>query len=158
MSRYISATQPIQPYSGNFQNISLRLPSLEHIDEAAEEFLAFVDERRRQLGDGSPQVYAFEAPMGTGKTTFIAAVARRLGVTEDAVSSPTFAIVNEYRGYNDRAIFHFDCYRIDDCQECLDMGAEDYLYSGELCLIEWPAVMEPLLPGETVVVNLDHVP
>ena len=92
--------------------------------------------------------------MGAGKTTFTTAVCKALGVQEDAVSSPTFAIVNEYRGGNGRPIFHFDFYRIDKPAEALDIGLYDYLDSGELCLMEWPENVEDLLPEETLKVQI----
>ncbi|MDE6428673.1 MAG: tRNA (adenosine(37)-N6)-threonylcarbamoyltransferase complex ATPase subunit type 1 TsaE, partial [Muribaculaceae bacterium] len=92
-------------------------------------------------------------PMGGGKTTFISEVCRQLGVTDD-ISSPTFAIVNEYRGAEGRRICHFDCYRIEEDSEAEDMGIEDYFYSGALCLIEWPDVIDPILPTDVVEASL----
>ena len=92
--------------------------------------------------------------MGAGKTTFITALCKELGVREDAVSSPTFAIVNEYRGHEGRPIYHFDFYRIENPAEALDIGLYDYLDSGELCLMEWPENIESLLPEETLEVHI----
>ena len=92
--------------------------------------------------------------MGAGKTTFITAVCKALGVEEDAISSPTFAIVNEYRMRSGEPLFHFDFYRIEHLEEALDIGLYDYLDSGALCLIEWPENIEGLLPEETLKVQI----
>lgn len=99
-------------------------------------------------------VVAFNAPMGAGKTTLISQIARELGVKDD-VTSPTFAIVNHYEG--ERTIYHFDMYRIEREAEALDFGIEEYLYSGELCLVEWPEKIETLLPEDTMVVEIEIV-
>ena len=115
------------------------------LDAAARDFLA-------QIGDND--LIAFYAPMGAGKTTFITAVCRALGVEGDAVSSPTFSIVNEYRTNDGESIFHFDFYRITKISEALDIGFYDYIDSGCLCLMEWPENIEPLLPEETLVVDI----
>ena len=121
------------------------IPSLSEIDAAADEFLRRIGDRR---------LIAFYAPMGAGKTTFTTALCRRLGVRADAVSSPTFAIVNEYRTATGECIYHFDFYRIDHPAEALDIGLYDYLDSGSLCLMEWPENIEPLLPEETLRVHI----
>lgn len=118
---------------------------LEDLDRAAKAFLKETEEH---------SLIAFYAPMGAGKTTFTTAVCKALGVQEDAVSSPTFAIVNEYRGGQGQPIFHFDFYRIDKPAEALDIGLYDYLDSGELCLMEWPENIEGLLPEETLKVHI----
>ncbi|MBR4028773.1 MAG: tRNA (adenosine(37)-N6)-threonylcarbamoyltransferase complex ATPase subunit type 1 TsaE [Alistipes sp.] len=97
-------------------------------------------------------VVAFDAPMGAGKTTLIGRIARYLG-SEDDTTSPTFAIVNQYEG--DRTIYHFDMYRIERIEEALDFGTEEYLSSGELCLVEWPEKIEALLPDDTMVVKIE---
>ena len=118
---------------------------LEELDQAAARFLE--ETERRTL-------IAFYAPMGAGKTTFTTALCRRLGVREDAVSSPTFAIVNEYRTAAGAPLYHFDFYRINKLAEALDIGLYDYLDSGCLCLMEWPENVEDLLPEETLRVRI----
>ena len=127
----------------------LVIQNLEDLERAAGEFL-------KEIGDHT--LVAFYAPMGAGKTTFTTAVCKVLGVQEDAVSSPTFAIVNEYRGGQGQPIFHFDFYRIDKPAEALDIGLYDYLDSGELCLMEWPENIEGLLPEETLKVHISVQP
>lgn len=121
------------------------IPSLDAIDNAAEEFL------RKTEGNS---VIAFYAPMGAGKTTFTSALCRALGVREDAVSSPTFAIVNEYLSGAGDHIYHFDFYRIDNVAEALDIGFYDYIDSGNLCLIEWPENIEQILPLDVLRVHI----
>ena len=127
----------------------IQITSLEDLDRAAREFLEAI---------GDKTLVAFYAPMGAGKTTFTTAVCKALGVEEDAISSPTFAIVNEYRGKGGRPIFHFDFYRIENPAEALDIGLYDYLDSGCLCLMEWPENIESLLPEETLNVNIQVLP
>ena len=123
----------------------IHIPGLEDLDRTAGEFLEAI---------GDERLIAFYAPMGAGKTTFTTALCRRLGVDEDAVSSPTFAIVNEYRSARGESIYHFDFYRIENPSEALDIGLYDYLDSGSLCLMEWPENIEPLLPEETLRVHI----
>jgi len=123
----------------------IQITSLEDLERAAGEFLG-------AIGDNT--LVAFYAPMGAGKTTFTTAICKALGVKEDAISSPTFAIVNEYRGGKGQPIYHFDFYRIERPEEALDIGLYDYLDSGELCLMEWPENIEGLLPEETLKVNI----
>lgn len=123
----------------------IQIASLEDLDRAAKEFLEAI---------GNNSLIAFYAPMGAGKTTFTTAICKALGVKEDAISSPTFAIVNEYRGGKGQPIYHFDFYRIERPEEALDIGLYDYLDSGELCLMEWPENIEGLLPEETLKVNI----
>ena len=125
------------------------IANLEDLERAAREFLEAVGEHR---------LIAFYAPMGAGKTTFTTALCKVLGVREDAVSSPTFAIVNEYRGTGGMPVFHFDFYRIERLEEALDIGLYDYLDSGEWCLMEWPENIEPLLPEETLKVSISVQP
>ena len=102
---------------------------------------------------GEHRVVAFYGAMGAGKTTFIKALCEELGVGEP-VTSPTFAIVNEYQAQNSSTIYHFDFYRIKRLEEAYDMGFEDYLYSGHLCLIEWPELIEDLLPDDALRVRI----
>ena len=102
------------------------------------------------------RVFAFEGQMGAGKTTFIKSLCEAMG-TEDIVNSPTFAIVNVYdveHPYKGE-VYHFDCYRLKDLREAMDFGAEEYLYSGNYCFIEWPEIIEALLPEETVRVKIE---
>ena len=122
------------------------IPSLSEIDAAADEFLRLTRDR---------PLIAFHASMGAGKTTFITALCRRMGVRSDAVGSPTFAIVNEYRTASGDPVFHFDFYRITKLEEALDIGLYDYLDSGAPCLMEWAENIAPLLPEETLVVSID---
>lgn len=121
--------------------------TLENINAAAAEFL-------KELGDR--KIVAFYGSMGAGKTTFIKAICDVLGVT-DTVNSPTFAIVNEYLAASGDSIFHFDFYRIKKIEEAYDFGYEDYFYSGDLCLIEWPELIEELLPEDTVRVKIEEI-
>lgn len=121
---------------------------LSTIDDAARQFVEAIGDRT---------VFAFFGGMGAGKTTFIKAVCQQMGVTEDMVSSPTFAIVNEYEG-SSGSIYHFDFYRIRQISEAVNMGFDDYLYSGNLCFIEWPELIEPLLPEDTVRVTIEEQP
>ena len=127
----------------------IQIAGLQDLERAAREFLQLL---------GGRTLVAFYAPMGAGKTTFTTAVCKELGVEEDAISSPTFAIVNEYRGKSGRPIFHFDFYRIESPSEALDIGLYDYLDSGELCLMEWPENVEGLLPEETLRVQISVQP
>lgn len=119
--------------------------SLSEIESAAGQFLSQIGDRR---------LVAFYAPMGAGKTTFTTAICRVLGVREDAVSSPTFAIVNEYRTASGEPMFHFDFYRINKIAEALDIGFYDYMDSGCLCIMEWPENVEEILPEDTLKVNI----
>lgn len=126
--------------------MEIKINSLEEIKKAAKEFIA-------QMGDNT--VFAFYGSMGAGKTTFIKAICEALGVT-DVITSPTFAIVNEYRGEGEELIYHFDFYRIKKLEEVYDMGYEDYFYSGALCFIEWPELVEELLPEDIVKVYINE--
>ena len=127
--------------------MEIKIQSLDQIHEAARQFIA-------EMGDNT--VFALYGKMGAGKTTLIKAVCEELGVS-DVITSPTFAIVNEYR--SDTAgelIYHFDFYRIKKLEEVYDMGYEDYFYSGALCFIEWPELIEELLPGNAVNVYIEE--
>jgi tRNA threonylcarbamoyladenosine biosynthesis protein TsaE len=99
-------------------------------------------------------IVLFEGPMGAGKTTLIKELCRQMGVMEN-VSSPTFALVNEYEGANGKLIYHFDFYRISDEREALDIGATEYFDSGSMCLIEWPSLIPNLLPEHYLLVTLE---
>ena len=123
---------------------SVEIKNLEDIDRAAGEFLEKI---------GKHSLIAFYAPMGAGKTTFITALCRRLGV-EETVCSPTFTIINEYVTPDGSSIYHFDFYRIAKNSEALDIGLYDYLDSGSLCLMEWPENVEDMLPEETLRVRI----
>ena len=127
--------------------MKIQINSIETIHEAAKQFIAAMEDNT---------VFAFYGKMGAGKTTFIKAVCEELGVT-DVINSPTFAIVNEYR--SDEAgelIYQFDFYRIQKIDEVYDMGYEDYFYSGALCFIEWPELIEDVLPGDAVKVCIEE--
>ncbi len=101
----------------------------------------------------SHRVFALYGKMGAGKTTFIQAICKNLG-TNDNVTSPTFALINEYKTKNNSSIFHFDFYRIENLEEAYDLGYEDYLYSGNYCFIEWPEMIESLLPEKIIKVKI----
>ena len=125
--------------------MKISIKSLDSLHEAAREFI-------KNMGTG--HVFAFYGKMGAGKTTFIKAVCEELGV-DDVITSPTFAIVNDYTSSKDDShIFHFDFYRIKKLEEVYDMGYEDYFYSGSLCFIEWPELIEDILPGDAVKVTV----
>ena len=124
----------------------LSIDSLDTIKETAAQFINQIGERT---------VFAFNGKMGAGKTTFIKSICEVMGVQE-TVNSPTFSIVNEYEAADGRIIFHFDCYRINKIQEALDLGAEEYLYSGNLCFIEWSENIAPILPDSIVNVNIEE--
>ena len=126
--------------------MKLKIESLEKIHLAARQFAD-------QIGEQT--VFAFNGKMGAGKTTFIKAICEVMGVQE-TVNSPTFSIVNEYEAADGRIIYHFDCYRINTIQEALDLGAEEYLYSGNLCFIEWSENIAPLLPDNLVNVDIEE--
>ena len=108
------------------------------------------------LKNNPEKVYCFYGKMGAGKTTFIKAICEEMGVLE-TVNSPTFSIVNEYEAKNGEIIYHFDCYRINKIQEALDLGAEEYLYSGNYCFIEWPENIDAILPDNVVSVVIEEV-
>ena len=122
------------------------IKDMEHIAEAAESFVAAI---------GSHRVFAFYGHMGAGKTTFIKAICEALGVA-DVITSPTFAIVNEYSLPEGEPLYHFAFYRIKKLEEVYDMGYEDYFYSGALCFIEWPELIEELLPTDAVKVSINE--
>lgn len=125
--------------------MDIKIESLDHIHEAAKQFID-------NMGKGN--VFAFYGKMGAGKTTFIKAICECLQV-DDVITSPTFSIVNEYYSNKlDDSIYHFDFYRIKKVEEVFDMGYEDYFYSGRLCFLEWPELIEGLLPKDAVKVHI----
>ena len=125
--------------------MEIRINDSEHICEAAREFINHI---------GDARVFAFYGKMGAGKTTFVKAICEELGV-EDVITSPTFAIINEYTA-DGEPIYHFDFYRIKRLEEVYDMGYEDYFYSGALCFIEWPELIEDILPDDAVRVSISE--
>ena len=128
--------------------MEIKINDLEHIREAARQFIEAI---------GDQHVFAFYGHMGAGKTTFIKAICEELGV-DDVVTSPTFAIVNEYTAADGIPIYHFDFYRIKKLEEVYDMGYEDYFYGDGLCFIEWPEMMEELLPEGATKVQIAENP
>ena len=136
--------------------MEIRIESLETIREAARQFI-------NQMGEA--RVFAFYGKMGAGKTTFVKAICEELG-SQDVVTSPTFAIVNEYTspnpsqggGAGETPIYHFDFYRIRRAEEIFDIGFEEYIESGNLCLMEWPELVEQYLPEDIVPVKITEQP
>lgn len=127
--------------------MEITINSLAGLQEAARAIINSLGERT---------VVAFHGEMGAGKTTLINEMCRLLGVETDPTASPTFAIVNEYRSDTTaELIYHFDLYRVETLDEALDMGVEDYLDCGALCLIEWPDVIDPVLPDDTADVTIE---
>ncbi len=127
---------------------TIHISQLADLGTAAQSFIAAMDGRT---------VFAFYGKMGAGKTTFIKALCKEMGV-DDVITSPTFAIVNEYGTPSGSPIYHFDFYRIKKIDEVFDMGYEDYFFSGHLCLIEWPELIEELLPEDAVKVLIEELP
>ena len=123
--------------------MTINIQDINTIQEAAQEFIQHI---------GDARVFAFYGKMGAGKTTFVKAICEALGC-QDVITSPTFAIVNEYTS-SDGPIYHFDFYRIKKLEEVYDMGFEDYFYSGALCFIEWPELIEEVLPEDAVKVSI----
>lgn len=126
----------------------IKIYGLDELPEAAERIAGYLDRH---------SVVAFYGHMGAGKTTLIKEICNRLGVSEN-VSSPTFALVNQYMTGSGEIVNHFDFYRIDKPEEAFDIGYEEYVYSGDLCLIEWPEKIEGLLPGDTLKVMIEADP
>lgn len=124
----------------------IEIKGLDGLEAAADRFVELM---------GDHTVFAFYGEMGAGKTTFINALSRRLGVEEDMANSPSFSIINEYRSDTTaELIYHFDLYRLESLEEAMDIGVEDYFDSGVLCLLEWPERIEPMLPDDSVRVDL----
>ena len=124
---------------------SEKINSLNDIEKAAANLLKAFPEQR---------IFAFYGKMGAGKTTFIQSICKLLG-SDDVVTSPTFAIINEYKTHEQKPIFHFDFYRIKNLEEAFDLGYEDYLFGGDYCLIEWAEIIETLLPQKIVEVKIE---
>ena len=125
----------------------IKIESLENYPSAAKEFIEKM---------GRNRIFAFYGKMGTGKTTFIKSICEAMGV-EDIINSPTFAIVNEYEDAESNTIYHFDFYRIKSIAEVYNMGYEEYLYSDAYCFIEWPGLIEELLPEESAKVYMEEL-
>ncbi|MBE6284841.1 MAG: tRNA (adenosine(37)-N6)-threonylcarbamoyltransferase complex ATPase subunit type 1 TsaE [Bacteroidales bacterium] len=125
---------------------TITINGIEDYPQAAREFVKLLDKGR---------IFAFYGKMGSGKTTFIKSICEELGV-EDSINSPTFAIVNEYEDRNQNTIYHFDFYRIKSIEEVYNMGYEEYLYGDAICFMEWPELIEELLPEETVKVFVEE--
>ena len=123
--------------------MTLTITNIDNINITVKKFISAIGENK---------VIAFYGKMGAGKTTLVSRIAALLGA-EDAVTSPTFALVNQYEGTEQR-IYHFDFYRIDNIEEVFDLGYEEYFYSGDLCLVEWPEKIEPLIPDDAMVVRI----
>ncbi len=126
--------------------MEITINGLDTIRSAARQFIENI---------GSSRVFAFYGKMGAGKTTFVKAICEELGC-DDVITSPTFAIVNEYTDGEQQPVYHFDFYRIKKLEEVYDMGYEEYFYSGALCLIEWPELIEDVLPDDTVRVTIEE--
>ena len=126
--------------------MEIRIKDISGIRQAAKEFIAHTGDRK---------IFAFYGKMGAGKTTFISAVCEELGVS-DVINSPTFAIVNEYLSGSGDPIYHFDFYRIKNIGEALDIGYYDYIDSDNLCFMEWPELIESILPDDTVKVTIEE--
>ena len=126
--------------------MEITINGLDTIRSAARQFIENI---------GSSRVFAFYGKMGAGKTTFVKALCEELGC-DDVITSPTFAIVNEYTDGEQQPVYHFDFYRIKKLEEVYDMGYEEYFYSGALCLIEWPELIEDVLPDYNVRVIIEE--
>lgn len=126
----------------------IKIADLQDINRAAEEFIQYISQSEAQSN-----IFAFYGHMGAGKTTFVTAICKALGV-EDTVNSPTFTIVNEYRAAKGFPIYHFDFYRINKLQEAYEIGIDEYFGGDGLCFIEWPEKIEELLPDDIINVTI----
>jgi tRNA threonylcarbamoyladenosine biosynthesis protein TsaE len=126
--------------------MQLKINSINHLAKAAAELLPAIAEKK---------IIAFYGEMGAGKTTFIKALCKQMGVTE-VVSSPTFSIINEYKLAAEKKIYHFDFYRIKNISEAFDMGYEEYFFSNNYCFIEWPEKIEQLLPPQVFKIKIEQ--
>ncbi|HXB42155.1 MAG TPA: tRNA (adenosine(37)-N6)-threonylcarbamoyltransferase complex ATPase subunit type 1 TsaE [Bacteroidia bacterium] len=125
--------------------LSFASVSLDVLDEVAKDIIAYLEEKK---------ILLFYGEMGSGKTTLIKEICRQLGVT-GSMSSPTYGLVNEYRTTDKKIIYHFDLYRVKNLEECLDIGMEEYLYSGNYCFIEWPDVAKQIIPEKAMKVFIE---
>ena len=131
---------------------AFQINSLDEIDKVAEDFIQYISD-----SDLESNIFAFYGKMGAGKTTFIKAICKALGVS-DIVNSPTFTIINEYKSSRGFSIYHFDFYRINKLQEAYDIGTEDYFAGSGLCLIEWPEKIAEILPEDHIKVTITTNP
>ncbi len=123
--------------------------NIEEIDKKANEFIELTGDYKK---------YAFYGKMGSGKTTFIKAICKNLGIDENVVNSPTFTIINEYIGKNDLKVYHIDLYRIKVIEELYNIGIEEYLYSDEAYVfIEWPEIIENILDNNTLRIKIEEI-
>lgn len=130
--------------------MKLKIKSLDKIQQTA---LSFLEHLNKSDFSKRSKVIAFYGEMGVGKTTFIKALCKTLGVVEE-VTSPTFSLINEYFTKDKQSIFHFDFYRINTIEEAFDFGYEDYFYSDNFCFVEWPELVENLLPEDFLKVEI----
>lgn len=128
--------------------MQFEIKSIEYIAETAKAFIEATKGKK---------IFAFYGGMGAGKTTFIKAICEQLGIT-DIINSPTFAIINEYSLPDEEPVFHFDFYRIKKIEEAFDLGYEGYFYSGHICFIEWPEMIESILPEDCTRVHIEVLP
>jgi len=124
--------------------------SIEEIENTAKKIFDYLIENQ------NIKVVLFEGKMGSGKTTLIKAVCKNLGVI-DEVTSPTFAIISEYRTLTTKMVYHFDFYRIEKLQDALNIGTEDYFYSDNYCFLEWSLVVKPILPEKYITINIEEI-
>jgi tRNA threonylcarbamoyladenosine biosynthesis protein TsaE len=128
--------------------VQIKVFNVHQLDDAAKKLITFA---------GANRVWLFEGDLGAGKTTLIKAVCRNFNV-KDTVNSPSFSVVNEYKGKNGARFYHLDFYRIKDEEEAMDIGAEEYIFSGDYCFIEWPSKISSLLPQQYVSVSIQVEP